>query len=102
MRRERFGVSSLLASTLVVGSLGICAVTATADDRGAPARQPRQKAVQVDKAVDSTVASKGVIANVSTRAKSQLLGAHLSKDGMLTGRLNVSDSLSGAHVAAEN
>lgn len=105
MKSTRFGLSSLVASTLVFGSLGVSgfvgSVATFADDRGAPVRKA-PKAVNLDNAIDTATIVRTSAAKVSRLAKSQLLGAHLSKDGMLTGRLNISDSVSGAHVAAEN
>lgn len=106
MKTMRLSLSSLLSGALVFGSLGISGfvgtVTALADDQTAVQRPTNAiDALDAGQFTETTNSPVSVI-KVSKSAGSQVLGARLSKDGMLSGRLNVSDSISGAHVPAEN
>ena len=132
MNRKQSTISSLIAVALVFGSLGVSgfvgAVGSLAKDDDLKAALP-PKAVERDNDVAPTapapsqdipvstppeitpIVTESLIAradNVVTTEKYDLqitrhkLGVHLSKDGLLTGRLNVSDSITRAQIPAEN
>lgn len=87
MKRIRFRATSVVASALVVCNLGVSgfigAVTAMAGDQ----------------AVLKRTAVTKVKAN--TKSLAQIMGARLTKDGRLTGRLNLVDAISGTQTPVE-
>jgi hypothetical protein len=124
MKRMQFTLSSLLAGALVFGSLGISgfvgAVSTMARDNPRSSAPAAPKVVVPENDIDALnpvqVAESPVAAEANVTARlikktaadtadrgfaKQKLGVRLSKDGLLTGRLNLADSVTGAHVAAE-
>ena len=111
MKRPQSMISNLITGALVFGSLGISgligAVTTFADE-GA---QATPAADLVETQIPAPLAppvSQSLLARANRSSRDtdlgvsrQRLGVRLSKDGMISGRLNVSDSITGAHVSAE-